>query len=71
VTPAAIFCTQQRRLLEEFVAAVSGYLSLESAKRAAAVRGGESVFAAELEAARERKDAAKEAIIAHQREHGY
>ena len=55
------------RLLDEFVAAVSGYLRVESARLAAAARNEESQLAGELEVARQRKDASKEAIKEHQK----
>jgi hypothetical protein len=67
---APIYCKERMRLLEEFVAAVSGYLKVESARLSAAARDEESHFAGELEVARQRKDASKEAIKAHQKQHG-
>ena len=69
VPTAPIYCTEKMRLLDEFVAAVSGYLKVESARLAAAARDNESQFASELELARQRKDAVKQAIKAHQNEH--
>ena len=45
-------------------------LKVESEGIAAAVRGNDLLFDAELEAARKKKDAAKEAIKSHLQEHG-
>ena len=69
VAPAPIFCKEKARLLDAFVTAVSEYLKVEAAMLAA-VRDEESLFDSELEAARKRKDAAKDAIKAHQKDHG-
>jgi hypothetical protein len=69
VPSAPIYCKERMRLLDEFVAAVSGYLRVESARLAAAAGNGESQFAGELEVARQRKDASKEAIKEHEKEH--
>ena len=70
MAPASSYCGERIRLLDEFVAAVSEYLRVESAGLAALVRGDESDFDAELEVARRRKEAAREAIRAHQWKHG-
>ena len=70
VSPAPIYCAEKMRLLDEFVAAVADYLKIESAKLAAAVRCEEWLSDGELEAARKRKNAAKEAIRSHQQSHG-
>jgi hypothetical protein len=53
-----------------FRAAATAYLQLEARHLQAVVRGEELNCAAAIKAARERKDAAKQAIIAHQQEHG-
>ena len=67
---APTFYAEQHRLLEEFVMAVSEYLRSESVRTGAWAKGGESLFDDDLEAARKRKEGAKEAIRAHQKEHG-
>jgi hypothetical protein len=70
VSPAPIYCAKKQRLLEEFMAAVADYLKIESAKLAAAMRCDDWLSDGELEAARKRKDAAKEAIRSHRQAHG-
>ena len=70
VAAAPIFCTEMRRLLEEFVTAVSEFLRLESARQEAKVAGENPPFDAVFEGARKRKEWTKEAIKAHQKEHG-
>ena len=65
-----MYCSEKKRLLEEFTAAVSEYLRMESAQVLAVVRSGERLFAAELEAAHQRKETAKQAIREHQKLHG-
>ena len=62
---------ERRHLLDEFATAVSEYLRLESAQFAAAAAGDEEAsFLADIEAALERKEAAKQAISDHQKRHG-
>ena len=61
---------RRKNTLDEFVAAVSEHLRVESARIPALVRGDESEFDADLEVARRRKEAAREAIRAHQWKHG-
>lgn len=70
MAPAPIFCREKQRLCDEFLMAVSEYLKLESARLAAAMRDDEFQLNRELEAARTRKNAAKESIKEHQQEHG-
>ena len=65
-----MYCPAKKRLLDEFTAAVSEYLRLESAQIAAVVRGEDAPFAAELDAARKRKELTKQAISEHQNRHG-
>ena len=67
---AQMYCNKKKCLLDEFTAAVSVYLRLESAQIAAVVRGEDAPFAAELDAARKRKEVAKQAIREHQERHG-
>jgi hypothetical protein len=70
LAPAHSFCSKKILLLDEFAAAVTQYLRVEAASLAALVKGGESLFDADLETARKRKEAAKEAIRVHQKQHG-
>ena len=70
LAPAQTFCSKKSRLLDEFVAAVSQYLRLEAASLTALPKDGKSLFEADLDTARKRKEAAKDAIRVHQREHG-
>ena len=69
MSPRPLYCSEKNRLLEEYTRAVSDFLRMQSAKIAALVRGGEVAFEADLEKARKRKHAAKEAIQKHQRKH--
>jgi hypothetical protein len=67
MTPESL-CPEKKRLLDEFTAAVSAFLRIESARTAGLLLGSEP--SAELEGARKRKDTAKAAVLAHQKEHG-
>jgi len=66
----APFCEERRRLTDAFVAAVSEYLRMHSARVAAITRGDEVLFEEEIDTARKRKNEAMELVRAHQREHG-
>jgi hypothetical protein len=65
-----IVCAQRRRLVKNFVSAVSEYLRLESSRIAAIKFGDEHLLQSQLEAARKRKEEVKWAIREHQKEHG-
>ena len=54
----------------KFRVAATAYLKLEASHLEAVVNSVELNFDGAIKAARERKDAAKQAIIAHQQEHG-
>jgi hypothetical protein len=67
--PAPIFCIEKKNLIEDFSAAVSAFIRLQSEEMAAVARGDTFQLEAELEAARARKDSAKQAIEQHTRAH--
>ena len=69
MTPKQAYCSEKKRLLEEFQNAISEYLHAVSLRMQARLRRQESFFEARLQTARQRKDAAEEAITAHQELH--
>ena len=73
MAPAPIkpaFCGEQQRLIIKFRVAATAYLQLEARHLQAVVNGEESNLEDAIKAARGRKDAAKQAVTAHQQEHG-
>jgi len=64
------FCAEKKRLIEAFTAAVSEYLRVQSVQLTLLIENQSFAFEAELNAARERKDAARLAIAAHEQQHG-
>ena len=68
--PNPAFCTEMQRLVAVFAQAVSDYLRVQSAQSQALIDGHGFKFDAEITQARKQKDAARAAILAHQREHG-
>jgi hypothetical protein len=65
-----IACPEKKRLLEEFARAVSDFNRMHSAQFAAALKGEDFPFEKELDEAMTRKLKAKDAVLAHQEEHG-
>ena len=63
-------CTEKRKLLKQFVKAVSDQHRIQSAQVAAVLNGQGFMFQSELAEANERKDQLKYAILAHLQEHG-
>ena len=78
LAPTPAFCGEKQRLVEEYVRTASNFMRVESAQIAALIDGrsellsdGQALmFEAEHEEARRIKDAAKQAIFDHQRQHG-
>ena len=70
MAPSPIFCSEKRRLLEDFQTAVSDCNILQTSQIAALIKGRGMPFEAEIVAARERRDRIKDAILAHQELHG-
>ena len=64
------FCAEKQRLTEAFTQAVSEYLRVQSAQSLAIAEGRGDEFEAEIAEARNRKECAKQAVVAHRREHG-
>jgi hypothetical protein len=65
-----LFCEEKERLLSEFTGAARDYLRLTSAQVLALKNGDVYQFAAQMEAARQRKEEAKEAIFHHRQQYG-
>ena len=70
MTSEPAYCFEKNRLLEEFQKAISEYLHAVSLRAQAKLRGKQSFFEARLRTALQGKDAAEEAIMAHQKLHG-
>jgi len=64
------FCAEKQCLIEAFTHAVSEYLRAQSAQSLSVTDGRDFQFEAEIVEARNRKEAAKRAVLAHQRENG-
>jgi hypothetical protein len=64
-----MYCPEKKRLLDEFMAAVSEYLQADSFPLTAVV-GQPQRFTAKIESARKRKEAAKQALKEHILQHG-
>ena len=63
-------CPEKHRRVQEFGAVVSEYMRMESDQQRAVIDGREYERGDELCKVRERKDAAKQAVLDHQQEHG-
>ena len=70
MSPAPAFCEEKQRLIQAFTRAASEHLRIQSAQVAAVAHGEGTLFEAELAAAREKREAAKAALEAHQLQHG-
>jgi hypothetical protein len=70
MAPEPAFCFEKKRLIAEFVKAVSEYHRMQSAQLAALRKGEDFPFEAELSRAREQRDRAKYSVLAHQELHG-
>ena len=68
--PSPISCIEKRRLMDEFQRAVSHHNRMQVSQVAAVIRGEDFPFEREIAEAAERRDNAKYAIIAHQKDHG-
>ena len=65
-----VFCIVHERLVREFADAVTVYSRLLSAEVAAALKGEEFPFEVEKAKVENRKEHSKQAILAHEEEHG-
>ena len=63
-------CIEKERLVDEFLAAVYDYNTVQSAQVQALKRGEPWQFDEELTKASERRRKAKSAILEHQKQHG-
>jgi hypothetical protein len=63
-------CAEKRALADRFFWAVSEYHRIQSAHVAALRKGESLLFEDELRCAHEVKEAATEALLRHEREHG-
>lgn len=70
LAPGPAFCPERQSLIDAFTTAVSIYLRVQSAQSQALIDGRGFEFNAEIIDARKKKNAARVAIVAHQREHG-
>ena len=70
MAPAPAFCRANKRLVDEYVVAVSMYLRANSDLLITLIRGEDFQHDDEIEAARKVKDGAKRAIMEHRRLHG-
>ena len=63
-------CPEKQRRIQQFGAVVWEYRRMESEQRQAVIDGREYERGDELYKVRVRKDAAKQAVIVHEQEHG-
>jgi hypothetical protein len=70
MAPVPGFCPERKQLTTEFTIAVSDYNHLQSKQLRSLTLGLGFEYASEIKAAAKRKDAAKQAILKHDREHG-
>jgi hypothetical protein len=68
--PALAYCAEKQRLMAKFAVAASQYLQALSDQIKSVSRGNGFGFEPEIKAARQRKDAAKRAILKHESLHG-
>ena len=64
------FCAEKQRLVEAFTTTVNVYLRMQAAQAQAVIDGLGFEFDAEIHHAHKQKDAARLAIVEHQRKHG-
>jgi hypothetical protein len=70
MAPAPAHCAVKQKLLSEFTRAASECNRMQSAQIKSLVKGDGFMFELEMSNARDRRDEAKYAILAHQAEHG-
>ena len=70
MAPAPQFCPERQRLLEQFMAAVQEQTDLQNTQIKALINGEGFNLEREIADARERRDQAKYAILAHDESHG-
>ena len=70
MAPAPLFCANRKALLDEYAAAASEYLRMQSAQTQALAQGRSIVFEGELKAAQKRMEDARRSINLHERQHG-
>jgi hypothetical protein len=70
MAPATAHCSIKQKLLEEFAWAASECNRMQTAQVRALTSGDGFIFEEEINRARERRDEAKYAILAHQADHG-
>ena len=70
MTPGPDFCPLKQRLIAAFTSAVSDYNLLQAAQIDALLKGQGFAHEEDLAWARDRRDRAKYAILAHQDTHG-
>ena len=63
-------CTERQRLLEQFIVAVQEQNNLQNDQMKALIDGEGFTLEMQIAAARERRDQAKYAILAHDESHG-
>jgi phage shock protein A len=68
--PAPIACSEKRRLIMRFTAAIAECNSLQEKQIAALLRGDGFLLETLIEEALERRNQTKYAVIEHQRQHG-
>jgi len=70
MSPKPAICAEKQRLLSKFLACVSDCNRMQTAQIAAVQKGADFPFESEIAAARDQRDQAKYALLAHQQEHG-
>jgi len=71
MAPCPIFCPRRQRLIEKFLKAVSEHHRLQTLQLESLVKGeGFRTHERQIAEARERRDRAKYAILAHEDSHG-
>ena len=68
--PAVKFCIERQRLVEAYTEAALRYRRLHSERIVAVIQGLEPPTSAEVVEAESKKEKAKIAVLAHQKEHG-
>lgn len=68
--PSPGFCTKKEWLTDLFIKAVSEYNRSQSAQVAALRNGEGMLFEDQVKAARDQRDAARDALLMHRQQHG-